>query len=45
MLECMAYTEVNNNLYRVDPAYNSIGLCDTSPIASYILWNQLIPHC
>jgi hypothetical protein len=29
----------------VEPRYNDIGLCDTSPIASHILWYQLNPHC
>jgi len=29
----------------VEPVYNDRGLCDTSPIASDILWYQLIPHC
>jgi hypothetical protein len=29
----------------VEPGYNDIGLCDTSPIATDILWYQLIPHC
>jgi hypothetical protein len=28
-----------------DPGYNDIGLCDTSSIASDILWYPLIPHC
>jgi hypothetical protein len=27
------------------PIYNAIILCDTSPIASDILWYQLIPDC
>jgi hypothetical protein len=27
-----------------EPGYN-IGLCDTSSIASDILWYRLIPHC
>jgi hypothetical protein len=31
--------------YTVEPGYNSIGLSDTSSIASDILWYQLIPHC
>jgi hypothetical protein len=26
------------------PSYNDIGLCDTSSVASDILWDQLIPH-
>jgi len=26
------------------PGYNDIGLGNTSPIASHILWYQLIPH-
>jgi hypothetical protein len=25
--------------------YNEIGLYDTSPIASDVLWYQVIPHC
>ena len=29
----------------VELGYNDIGLCDTSSIASDILWYQLIPHC
>jgi hypothetical protein len=29
----------------VEPGYNDIGLYDTSPIASDIVWYQLIPHC
>jgi hypothetical protein len=32
-------------LSRVEPGYNDIGLCDTSSIASYILWYQLTPDC
>jgi hypothetical protein len=32
-------------LITVEPGYNDIGLYDTSPIASDILWYQLIPHC
>jgi hypothetical protein len=31
--------------YAVDSGYNDTGLYDTSPIASDILWYQLIPHC
>jgi hypothetical protein len=31
--------------FPIDPAYNDIGLCDTSTKASDILWCQLIPHC
>jgi hypothetical protein len=31
--------------YTAEPAYNDIGLGDTSSIASDILWYQLIPHC
>ena len=34
-----------NMVYRVEPGYNDIGVCDTSVIASDILWHQLIPHC
>jgi hypothetical protein len=29
----------------VEAGYNDIGLHDTSPIASDILWYQLIPPC
>jgi len=29
----------------VEPAYNDIGLCDTSLIASDILWYQLGSQC
>ena len=29
----------------IEPGYNDIGLCDTSSIAAYILWYQLIPYC
>jgi len=28
-----------------EPCYNEIGLGVTLPIASHILWYQLIPHC
>ena len=28
----------------VEPGYNDIGLNETSPITSGILWYQLIPH-
>jgi hypothetical protein len=34
-----------NKLTTVEPGYNDIGLYDTSPITSDILWYQLIPHC
>jgi hypothetical protein len=33
------------NIITFESGYNDIGLCDTSPIASDILWYQLIPHC
>jgi len=36
----LKYTE-----YTVKPGYNDIGLYDTPPIASDILWYQLIPNC
>jgi hypothetical protein len=29
----------------IEPGYNNIGLYDTSPIVSDILWYQLIRHC
>jgi hypothetical protein len=29
---------------RIVPGYNDIGLCDTSFVASGILWHQLVPH-
>ena len=29
----------------VEPVYSDIGLYDTSPITSDILWYQLIPRC
>jgi len=32
-------------LNRIEPGYTDIGLCDTSSIASNILWHQLIPYC
>jgi hypothetical protein len=32
-------------LYTVEPGHNDISLCDTSSIASDIVWNQLIPCC
>jgi hypothetical protein len=32
-------------LSTVERAYNDIGLYDTSPIPSDILWYQLIRHC
>jgi hypothetical protein len=28
-----------------EPGYNDIGLYNTSPIVSGVLWYQLIPHC
>jgi len=31
--------------HRVEPSYKDIGLCDTSSLASDILWYQLIPRC
>jgi len=33
------------NLQTVETAYDDIGLCDTSPIASDTPWYQLIPLC
>ena len=30
--------------YTFEPGYNDIGLCNTLPIPSDILWYQLIPH-
>jgi hypothetical protein len=36
-------TQVYENT--VEPGYNDIALYDTSPIASDILWYQLIHHC
>jgi hypothetical protein len=43
-------TEVPNHIHRirqstVEPAYNDIGLSDTTPITSDILLYRLIPHC
>jgi hypothetical protein len=29
----------------VEPGYNDIGLCNTSPVTSDALWYQLIRHC
>jgi hypothetical protein len=29
----------------VEPGYNDIGVYDSSPVVSDILWYQLIPHC
>jgi hypothetical protein len=37
-------TELQTYTRTVEPGYN-IGLCDTSSIASDILWYQLILHC
>jgi hypothetical protein len=31
--------------HTVEPGYNDIGLCDTSSVASDILWYQLISRC
>jgi len=31
-------------LRRVEPGYNDVGLYDTSPITSDILWYRLIRH-
>jgi len=30
--------------YTVELGYIDLDLCDTSSIASYILWYQLVPH-
>jgi hypothetical protein len=35
----------NADVSIVKHGYNDIGLCDTSSIASDILWYQLIRHC
>jgi hypothetical protein len=32
-------------IHRVEPRYSDIGLCDSSSVASDILWYQLIRHC
>ena len=32
-------------MFTVEPGYNDVGLCDTSPVVSDTLWYQLIPHC
>jgi hypothetical protein len=46
---CLCYSLDNitflDNASTVEPGYNDIGLCDISPIASDILWYQLIPYC
>ena len=31
--------------YAVEPGYNDVGLCESSSVASDILWHQLIPRC
>jgi hypothetical protein len=35
----------SQDTHTAEPAYNDIGLYDTSAITSDILWRQLIPHC
>jgi hypothetical protein len=34
-----------SSLTTVKPGYSDIGLYETLPIASNVLWYQLIPHC
>jgi hypothetical protein len=36
--------DFNSGQPTVEPGYNDIGLCDTSPITSGILWYQSIPR-
>jgi hypothetical protein len=36
---------IRHNTTTVEPGYNDIGLYETSPITSDILWYQLIRHC
>jgi len=38
------YHNTKKNI-RVELGWNNMDLCDISPIASDILWYQLIPHC
>jgi hypothetical protein len=40
-----SFVEPVSRAYRVEPAYNDIGLCDTSSIAFGILRYRSIPHC
>jgi hypothetical protein len=37
--------QITLNRITVEPGYNDIGLCDTSSIASDILWHQSFPNC
>jgi hypothetical protein len=37
--------KTSDHINTVEPDYNDIGLCDTSPIASDILWYQLVRGC
>jgi len=41
----MTTTLSEDMLITVEPDYNDIGLYNTSPITSDVLWYQLIPHC
>jgi hypothetical protein len=41
----LKHARAHTHTYAVEPGYNDIGLYDTSPIVSGILWYQLIPHC
>ena len=43
--EQKSHLQINKQINIVEPGYNDIGLCDTPPIASDILWYQLIPRC
>jgi len=42
--ECLSVTKEISSGTTETAGYNDIGLCNNSPIASYILWYQLIPH-
>jgi hypothetical protein len=44
LMTCQNYKHTTV-LYTAEPGYNDIGLYDTLPIASEILWHQLIRDC
>ena len=43
-VQCQLYYDLTLQ-YTVEPGYNVIGLYDTSPITSHILWYYFIPNC
>jgi hypothetical protein len=44
MLINTIHTHTHTHTHTLESGYNDIGLCDTLPLASDILWYQLIPY-